>query len=227
MEEACPRRGVYCPTYHDSPTWAWPRSVGSDAPLTPPHPRHQLTSHAACQCCSEHAYTGAQTEPRASGAASWDPRPAPPWLAVPGHLRPLLWGGPKRPGAGRPCNQGCHRERGGEGSPQPCWAGPGPSAAPPSTAHLPSTPPPPQTVAVNPRTPQALPLCAAALSRARLQDALGGFLLRDLLQAMAGGLVGPGRGPPGGGWAGDPLTADPSISGLNLCVQLCTCMAWK
>lgn len=136
-------------------------------------------------------------------------------------------GGQRGQGLADHVTRAATRERGGEGSPQSCWAGPGPSAAPPSTAHLPSTPPPPQTVAVNPRIPRALPLCAAALSRARLQDALGGFLLRDLLQAMAGGLVGPGRGPRGGGRAGDPLTSDPSTSGLNLRVQLCTCVAWK
>lgn len=174
----------------------------------------------ASAAVSTHAHTRVHTQ--SSAAFSWDPCPASlPWARTPHRLHPPPRGGPLGPRASRPCNQRCRRERGGEGSPQPCWAGPGPSAAPPSTTHLPGTPSP---VVINPGTPQAQPPCAAAPGGLSLQDALGGFLLRDLLQAVAGGLVGPGRRVQGSGWASIPASWAP---GVGLCVKLCTCVAWR
>lgn len=146
MEREHPLQGVcVCASLPipGNPTWVLPEARGLQCPFNaPPNPRHHLTSHAACQCCSERAH--ARTQANTQSPEPRKPPPGtlalpPPWAGVPGRLQPppLLWGGPSGPGAGRSCNQGCCWERGGEGSPQPCWAGPGPSAAPLSTAQHP------------------------------------------------------------------------------------------
>ena len=68
------------------------KPVGSGAPLTPPHPQHHLTSHAACQCCSEHAHAHI----RANSRSPEPPKPPPGTLAL--HLAPM-GRGPRPPPA--------------------------------------------------------------------------------------------------------------------------------
>lgn len=198
MERARPHEGVCPPACPCVPPGSWLRPTGSYAPLTPPHPRHHLTSHAACQCCSEHAHARTHTHrrthgARASEASSQDPRPAPPphgqgspaasscrlrgpqrGQRLADHVTRAATGRGARRGREPPALLG--RPRPLRGSPFHC-----PPAQRPAPRRWRLTPgaPKPSVRVWQPRV---------GLS---FQDALGGFLLRDLLQAVAGGLVGP------------------------------------
>lgn len=145
-----------------APPGSWLRPVGSDAPLTPPHPQHHLMSHAACQCCSEHAH--AHTEPRASEASSRDPRPASHGQGSPAASSLHCRGGR---GLADHVTRAAAGSAEGKGAPSPA----GPAQAPPRLRSPfrcpPAQHPTPTTVAVNPGTPQAQPLCAAAPSGAK------------------------------------------------------------
>lgn len=140
-----------------------------DAPLTPPHPRHHLTSHAACQCCSEHAHAHTQARTRSPEP----PKPPPGTLALPPH-------GQGSQAASSRCRGGAHQGQGladhvtraavgsaeGRGAPSPAGLAQAPPRLP---LALPTCPePPPHTVAINPGTPQTQPLCAAAPSGAKI-----------------------------------------------------------